>query len=65
MDDLTRVLWRTADAATAAEVQAEARLGRDGKNDGKAALARLRAWAALLKHRRAMHREALDKGQGK
>jgi hypothetical protein len=52
MDDTTKRLWVEADAATRAEVQADERLGRDGKNNGKAARDRLRAWHRLIAWRR-------------
>ena len=60
MDDLTRALWRDADAATLAEVVAE-RDQRPARDVMAAAMRRLRAWARLVKHRRDMHRKALDK----
>jgi hypothetical protein len=59
MDDTTKRLWVEADAATQAEVRAEAQLGRDGRNNARAARARLRAWRALEKHRRKVHKLAL------
>jgi len=62
MDDTTKRLWVEADAATRAEVQADERLGRDGKNNGKAALARMRAWHRLIAWRRKMWKEASREG---
>jgi hypothetical protein len=52
MDDTTKRLWVEADTATRDEARAEAQLGRDGKNNGRVALARLRAWQRLIAHRR-------------
>lgn len=60
MDDTTKILWRAADAATAAEVRHEAKLGKDGRNDGKASVARVIAWARLIAHRRRMHKQAME-----
>jgi len=51
MDDTTKSLWRAADAATLAEVQAEA-AKRPAPEVMQRAIARLRAWTALEKHRR-------------
>ena len=62
MDDMTKALWRAADAATLAEVQADERLGQDGKNNGKAARDRLRAWHRLIAWRRKMWKEASKEG---
>lgn len=53
MDDTTKALWRAADAATLAEVQAEASK-RPAPEVMQRAMARLRAWTALEKHRRKM-----------
>jgi hypothetical protein len=50
MDTITPDLWRAADAALLAEVRAEA-AKRPAPEVMQRAMARLRAWTALEKHR--------------
>jgi hypothetical protein len=59
MDDLTRALWRAADAALLAEVVAE-RDKRPARDMMAAAMKRLRAWQALIRHRRQVHRAQVE-----
>jgi hypothetical protein len=63
MDDTTKRLWVEADAATRAEVQAE-QGRRPAREVMAAALARLRAWHALEKHRRKVHKKAMEQNNG-
>jgi hypothetical protein len=53
MDDVSKTLWRAADTALLVEVQAEA-AKRPAPEVMQKAMARLRAWTALEKHRRKM-----------
>lgn len=59
MDTITPDLWRAADAALLAEVRAE-HDKRPARDVMAAAMARLRAWAALEKHRRQVHKEQVE-----
>lgn len=61
MDDLTRALWRQADAATAEEMRAVVVAEKAGEKMVKSpALRRIRAWARLIGHRRQVHRKAME-----
>jgi hypothetical protein len=62
IDDETRVLWREADAAIAREVEAE-KARRPAREMMAAAIVRLRAWRALERRRRLVHRKHQGAGR--
>ncbi len=62
MDDVTRNLWREAEAAIRKEVLAELEAKKTGRSDGRAAICRLQAVARLVAHRKRMIEAELKNG---